>query len=95
MCQVPQKSYFHRFILNLFSNLLKDFYQNLPETREEEFNKEIDTLYKSGDFNCIVSIVNSHIDKLEAVFAKIRRHSIKKLKQSKSIFIRISGMNWV
>lgn len=34
------------------------------------FNKEIDTLYKSGDFNCIVSIVNSHIDKLEAVFAK-------------------------
>lgn len=27
-------------------------------------------MYKSGDFNCIVSIVNSHIDKLEAAFAK-------------------------
>ena len=65
-----QSNFSHIYIKFVFSNLLKDFYQNLPETREEEFNKEIDTLYKSGDFNCIVSIVNSHIDKLEAVFAK-------------------------
>ena len=72
MCaKYRKKSYFSQiYIKFIFSNLLKDFYQNLPETREEEFNKEIDTLYKSGDFNCIVSIVNSHIDKLEAVFAK-------------------------
>ena len=72
MCaKYRKKSYFSQiYIKFIFSNLLKDFYQNLPETREEEFNKEIDTLYKSGDFNCIVSIVNSHIDKLEAAFAK-------------------------
>jgi len=72
MCaKYRKKSYFSQiYIKFIFSNLLKDFYQNLPETREEEFNKQIDTLYKSGDFNCIVSIVNSHIDKLEAAFAK-------------------------
>ncbi len=72
MCaKYRKKSYFSQiYIKFIFSNLLKDFYQNLPQVREEDLNKEIDALYQAVDFNCIVSIVNSHIDRLEAAFAE-------------------------
>lgn len=86
MCtKYRKKSYFSQiYIKFIFSNLLKDFYQSLPEIREEEFNKEIDALYTSGDFNCIVAIVNRHIDKLEAAFAKnppMRHREIESVKK--------------
>ena len=41
MCAKYRKNHIFSqiYIKFIFSNLLKDFYQNLPETREEEFNK--------------------------------------------------------
>ena len=57
----------HIYIKFIFSNLLKDFYDTIPDINEE-FNNEIDRLYKSVDFNCIMEIVGKHIDRLEKAF---------------------------
>lgn len=58
------------YIKFLFANLLKDFYENIPNTDETELNEEIDILYKAVDFNTVIEIVNKNIDKLEDAFAK-------------------------
>ena len=57
----------HIYIKFIFSNLLKDFYDTIPDINEQ-FNSEIDKLYKSVDFNCIMEIVGKHIDRLEKAF---------------------------
>lgn len=56
------------YIKFLFSNLLKEFYENIPNTDEKELNEEIETLYMSSDFNAVIDIVNRNIDRLEAAF---------------------------
>lgn len=58
------------YIKFLFSNLLKDFYDNLPETNEKDLNEEIDVLYRATDFNKVIQLVNSNIDKLETLFGQ-------------------------
>ena len=58
------------YIKFLFSNLLKDFYENIPNTDEKELNAEIETLYMSSDFEAVISIVNHNIDRLEKAFAQ-------------------------
>ncbi len=63
-------SYSQVYIKFLFSNLLKDFYDNLPDTDEKELNQEIDTLYRSNDYDTVMSLVNKNIDRLEQVFCK-------------------------
>jgi len=57
----------HIYIKFIFSNLLKDFYDAMPDMNEE-FNGEIDRLYKSVDFSCIMEIVDKHIERLEKAF---------------------------
>ena len=54
----------------IFSNLLKLFYESIPDSDEEQFNKEIEKLYNSEDLKTIIHIVSSYIDKLENVFGK-------------------------
>lgn len=56
------------YIKFIFSNLLKDFYENLPEMNEQQLNQEIDTLYKATDFSCVMEIVNKTIKRLESTF---------------------------
>lgn len=56
------------YIKFLFSNLLKEFYENIPNTDEKELNAEIETLYLSSDFNTVIEIVNRNIDRLESAF---------------------------
>lgn len=63
-----QSNFSHIYIKFVFSNLLKDFYDNIPGAKEEEFSHEIDRLYKSEDFLCIMDIVNKNIDLLEKSF---------------------------
>lgn len=64
-----QSNFSHIYIKFIFSNLLKDFYDNIPDAKEEEFGREIDKLYTSEDFSCIMEIVNNNIDLLEKTFA--------------------------
>ena len=63
-----QSNFSHIYIKFVFSNLLKDFYDALPGANEDEFASQIDKLYTSEDFNCIMDIVNHNIDILEKSF---------------------------
>ena len=56
------------YVKFLFSNLLKDIYENLPLADEKKLNGEIELLYKSSDFNTVIEIVNKNIDRLESAF---------------------------
>lgn len=63
-----QNNFSHIYIKFVFSNLLKDFYDNIPGSNQDEFSREIDRLYTSEDFSCIMDIVNKNIDLLEKSF---------------------------
>lgn len=56
------------YIKFIFSNLLKEFYEALPERNESELNKEIDALYRASDFEQMLALVDKNIKKLEEVF---------------------------
>ncbi|MDO5402931.1 MAG: helix-turn-helix domain-containing protein, partial [Eubacteriales bacterium] len=63
------QSYFsHIYVKFIFSNLLKEFYNNIPNASEEQFNKEIEKLYTCDDIDTIVGIIAGHIDELEKRF---------------------------
>ncbi len=56
------------YIKFLFSNLLKDFYENISNADEKVLNEEIDTLYKANSFDTVREIVLKNIERLEAEF---------------------------
>lgn len=58
------------YIKFIFSNLLKDFYDVLPNVNELELNKEIDRLYRSTDFQTVIDIININIERIESTFSK-------------------------
>ncbi|MBQ2744400.1 MAG: response regulator [Lachnospiraceae bacterium] len=58
------------YIKFIFSNLLKDFYDILPDVNELELNKEIDRLYRSNDFQTVIDIININIERIENTFSK-------------------------
>ena len=57
------------YIKFIFSNLLKDFYENLPSGKEQKLDQEIEELYCSTDFQTVMEIINRNIDRLEKEFA--------------------------
>lgn len=64
-----QKSFSQIYIKFIFSNLLKDIYNNLPNVTEKELNREIDKLYCSKDFSDVMEIINLNTRRLEEVFS--------------------------
>lgn len=71
LCQKygSKKDFSQVYIKFIFSNLLKDFYDNLPDVNEIELNNEIDRLYKSTDFGTVIEIINANIERLEGTFS--------------------------
>lgn len=65
-----QSAFSHIYVKFIFSNLLKEFYNNLPGASEEQFNKEVEKLYSSDDIDTIVQLINGHMDELEKTFTK-------------------------
>ncbi len=63
-----KKDFSQVYIKFIFSNLLKDFYDNIPDVSEIELNNEIDRLYKSSDFDTVIEIINTNIDRLDKTF---------------------------
>lgn len=61
------------YIKFLFANLLKDIYDNLQdngkEKNEQQLNKQIDRLYRAGDFVQVKQLVQESIDRLGKQFA--------------------------
>ncbi|MDD7740240.1 MAG: response regulator [Fusicatenibacter sp.] len=73
------------YIKFLFSNLLKEIYDNLEDTDERELDREIDQLYRSNDMNGVILAVRSGIARLEKVFASegkgYKRREVEQIKQ--------------
>lgn len=79
-----RSSFSQIYVKFIFSNILKDFYDNLPDVTEKELNKEIDLLYRSTNFQSVIDIVNLNIDRLEKVFninPKMEHREIETIKE--------------
>ena len=57
------------YVKFIFSNLLKDFYDSLPESSRGSLDREIDQLYRSTDFGSVKAIIDENIARLEETFA--------------------------
>lgn len=56
------------YIKFIFSNLLKDFYNSMPEKNEAQLNEDITKLYCATEFTTVMDMVNVNIDRLEEGF---------------------------
>ena len=52
----------------MFSNLLKEIYDNLERKDERELDREIDALYHSSNMVGVIQAVRMGIERLETVF---------------------------
>ncbi len=71
------------YIKFIFSNLLKDFYDVLPDVNELELNKEIDRLYRSTDFQTVIDIININIERIESTFSKSTKSIHREIEEVK------------
>jgi len=62
------KQFSQIYIKFIFSNLLKDFYEGIPNSKVSDLDTEIDRLYRATDFQTVIDIVSSNIKKLEEAF---------------------------
>ncbi len=71
MCEKYQskKNFSQVYVKFIFSNLLKDVYEMLPETFGQNLNQEIDRLYRTNDFAEVAQILNEGIQHLEESFS--------------------------
>ncbi len=71
MCEKYQskKNFSQVYVKFVFSNLMKDIYETLPETAGNELNQEVDRLYRTNDFAEVIEIINHGIHQLEESFA--------------------------
>lgn len=85
MCEKYSRdnSFSQIYIKFIFSNLLKDFYENLPSSKEQTLNQEIEKLYCSTDFQTVMEIINRNIDRLEKEFASHPRVVHKEIESVK------------
>ena len=56
------------YVKFIFSNLLKEFYDNMPDADEIEQSREIEKIYLSNTFDDIKDIMQANIEKLEKIF---------------------------
>ena len=74
-----------REIKFMFSNLLKEIYDNLERKDERELDREIDALYHSSNMVGVIQAVRMGIDRLETVFRAdggvAKRREVEQIKQ--------------
>lgn len=56
------------YIKFVFSNLLKEFYENLPSSKGQSLEREIEKLYNATEFTTLRAIVNHNMERLEKEF---------------------------
>ncbi len=61
-------SYSQVYIKFIFSNLLKEFYDNMPDADEMLQSREIEKIYCTNTFEDIRDIMLENIDKIESIF---------------------------
>ena len=60
-----ENDFSNMYVKFIFSNVLKDLYDNISESDEENFKYDIDKLYRSEDFSKVVKIINTYFEKFE------------------------------
>ena len=73
------------YIKFMFSNLLKEIYDNLERKDERELDREIDALYHSSNMAGVIQAVRMGIERLETVFRAdggvAKRREVEQIKQ--------------
>ncbi len=67
---IGKNPYSQVYVKFIFSNLLKEFYDNMPGADELQQSREIEKIYLSNTFDDIKGIMLTNIEKLEQVFGK-------------------------
>ncbi len=71
LCEKYQskKNFSQVYVKFIFSNMLKDIYDMLPDESKECLESEVDKLYRTSDFTEVTGILDNNIKKLEKNFA--------------------------
>ena len=67
---VGQNTFSQVYVKFIFSNLLKEFYDSMPDADEIQQSREIEKIYCTNSFEEIKEIMLSNIEKLEQIFGK-------------------------
>lgn len=86
LCEKYQskKNFSQMYVKFIFSNLLKDIYEILPQEKSAGLNQEIDRLYRTNDFQEVTELLNEGIRLLEQSFAinpQMEHREIETVKQ--------------
>ncbi|MBO4590965.1 MAG: response regulator [Eubacterium sp.] len=65
-----KNSYSQVYVKFIFSNLLKEFYDNMPDADEMQQSREIERIYSTSTFDDIKEIMLANIDELEKIFGR-------------------------
>lgn len=65
-----KNTYSQVYIKFVFSNLLKEFYDNMPDSDEMQQSREIERIYLTNTFEEIKEIMLENVDKLENIFGR-------------------------
>ncbi len=72
------------YIKFIFSIILKEFSQNIPDVTDKKLRQDIDYLYRASDFFDVMKVVSDYIIKLEDIFLKnplMEHREIETIKQ--------------
>ena len=64
-----KKNFSQVYVKFIFSNLLKDIYEILPDNVGKQLNGEIDKLYRATEFTTVIEILQHGIEMMEENFA--------------------------
>ena len=64
-----KKAFSQMYVKFVFSNLMKDIYDTLPDKKQSGLNEAVDKLYRANDFSEVMTILQKGIEQLEEVFA--------------------------
>lgn len=90
-----QTNFSQIYIKFMFSNLLKEIYDNLSDMDEQTLNREIDQLYHCNDMKSMIELIQAAINKLEKtlMFDKgSKRKEVEKIQQYVRLHYSDSGL---
>ncbi len=90
-----QTNFSQIYIKFMFSNLLKEIYDNLPDMDEQALNREIDQLYHCMDMKSMVALIQAAINKLEKTFLfdkGSKRKEVERIQQYVRLHYSDSGL---
>lgn len=78
-----EEDFSNMYVKFIFSNILKDLYENISEISEDKFKEDINKLYKSTDFAKVLKIINGYVEKFVESVSKNPMHIHKEIETIK------------